>query len=199
MTNASLEPSDLRSKLLTVEGVMEVEIINPTLPGLLIDTTHYPLKLYGNMRSVIASEMTLWGIFVGLREQLGEPIANVVLWNMGYSVGKKLWDLYYSYRGAAVKDVIKILGLVLVAAGWVSDFELVVYDSVNNVAVVRVWDSIECSIVGKSGKAESHYVRGLLAGFFTKHFKVECQAFETKCISKNDQYCEHEIKPKTTK
>jgi predicted hydrocarbon binding protein/predicted amino acid-binding ACT domain protein len=196
MTDALVEPSDFRSKLLGVEGVRDVEVINPILPGLLIDTTHYPLKLYGDTRSIAASELILWGIFVGLREQLGEPVAAVTLWNMGYGAGKRLWDLYRSFRGAAVRDVVELLRQVSMSTGWVSDFELVEYDPVSYRAVVRVWDNIECSIVGRTGKAESHYIRGILAGFFTKHFDTECQAFETRCISKDDPYCEYEIKPK---
>jgi predicted hydrocarbon binding protein len=195
MTNASIEPLDFKSRLLNTESVKDVEIINPIIPGLLIDITHHPLKTYHG-RAIIASELTLQGIFVGLREQLKEPIASITLWNIGYSIGKRLWDAYYSFRGAAVKDVIEIFGRTRIAAGWVSDFELVEYDPVGCRAVVRVWDNIECSIVGRTGKAESHYIRGILAGFFTKHFDVECQAFETRCISKDDPYCEYEIKPK---
>jgi predicted hydrocarbon binding protein len=195
MTDTHIELPDFKSKLLNIEGIKDVEIINPIIPGLLIDTTHYPLKTYRG-RAIIASEPTLQGIFVGLREQLKEPIASITLWNIGYSIGKRLWDVYYSFRGAVVKDVIEIFGRTRVAAGWVSDFELVEYDPVGYRAVVRVWDNIECNIVGRTGKAESHYIRGILAGFFTKHFDTECQAFETRCISKDDPYCEYEIKPK---
>ncbi len=196
ITGINIEPSDLKSKLLSVRGVKEVEIISPILPGMLIDTTHYPLRMYGDKRSVIASELLLWGIFVGLRRQLGEPVAGVTLWNMGYSAGEKLWELYYNVRGAAVRDVVELLRHISISTGWASDFEIVNYDPVNNNAIIRIKDSIECSIVGKTGKPESHYIRGILAGFFTKHFKVECQAFETKCISKGDEYCEYEIRPK---
>ncbi|MEM3832610.1 MAG: V4R domain-containing protein [Thermoprotei archaeon] len=196
MSNSVIEPSDLRLKLLSLKGIKEVDIIDPIFPGVLIDITHYPITLYSGIKSIITSEFIWWGIFVGLRKQLGETVAGVTLWNMGYVTGKKLWEFFYDIRRASVKDVVELLRHTAIATGWVNDFEIVEYSPINSKAIVRVRDNWECSIVGKTGKSESHYSRGILAGFFSNHFKVECQAFETKCISKGDEYCEFEIIPK---
>ncbi|MGB9728755.1 MAG: V4R domain-containing protein [Thermoprotei archaeon] len=196
MSKSTIELSDFQSKLLSLKGIKEVDIIDPIFPGILIDTTHYPIILYNGIKSIITSEFIWWGIFVGLRKQLGEPVAGVTLWNMGYSAGKKLWEFFYDIRKASIRDVVELLKHISIATGWVSDFDIIEYSPTNNRAIIRVKDNWECSIVGKTGKAESHYVRGILAGFFSSHFKVECQAFETMCISKGDEYCEYEIMPK---
>jgi predicted hydrocarbon binding protein len=47
-----------------------------------------------------------------------------------------------------------------------------------------------------SSEPQSHYIRGVLDGFFSSLFKVEMEAKETKCIAKGDPYCEFEIKEK---
>ena len=57
-------------------------------------------------------------------------------------------------------------------------------------AKVIVHDCFECELYKNTKEPVSHLVRGILAGWFEKLFKSKVQAIDTKCIAKNDEYCE---------
>ncbi len=196
LTDTNVSPEELKFELSKISNIVSIEIVEP-FANFIIDNTHFPLTLYGGKsRAIIIGEHVMKGFLFGLMQQLGEPISQITLWNMGYGSGKEIWDLIYEWRKAAVKELVELFLKISVALGWFSKYEITEYSAINKYAKIRVWDNWECQIKGMRGKAESHFVRGVFAGFFTRHFNKECQAFETKCISKGDEYCEFEIKVK---
>jgi predicted hydrocarbon binding protein len=196
LTDSTTSPEALREELSKINNIISVDIVEP-FANFIIDNTHFPLTLYGGKtRAIIIGESVIKGFLFGLSQQLGEPISQITLWNMGYGAGKEIWNLIYEWRKAAVKELVELMLKTSIALGWFSKYEIVDYSPVSKYVKIRIWDNWECHARGISGRPESHFLRGIFAGFFTKHFNENCQAFETKCISKGDEFCEFEIKVK---
>lgn len=196
LTESNVSPETLKEELSKINNIISVEIIEP-YASFIIDNTHFPLTLYGGKsKAIIIGESVIKGLLFGLTQQLGEPISQIALWNMGYGSGKEIWDFIYGWRKAAVRELVELMLKIFIALGWFSKYEVIEYSPVNKYAKIRIWDNWECQARGVSGRTESHFIRGVFAGFFTKHFDIDCQAFETKCISKGDEFCEFDIKVK---
>ncbi|MGC9165855.1 MAG: V4R domain-containing protein [Thermoprotei archaeon] len=197
LTDSTFSPEDLKNELSKISSIISISIVEPFV-NFIIDDTHFPLTIYnGKSRAIVIGEAVMKGFLYGINVQLGEEVSYIALWHMGYSSGKEIWDLYYEWRKTIVRDLVELMLKTAIALGWWSHYEVVEYSPMNKYAKIRVWDNWECRLKGVSGRAESHFIRGMLAGFLTKHFNTECQAFETKCISKGDEYCEFEIEPKS--
>jgi len=196
LTDSNVSAEALKEEFSKINNIISVEIVEP-YANYIIDNTHFPLTLNGGkIRAIIIGEPLIKGFLIGLTQQLGEPISQIALWNMGYGSGKEIWNLIYEWRKAAVKELVELMLKTSIALGWFSKYEVIEYSSINKYAKIRVWDNWECQTRGVSGRAESHFIRGIFAGFFTKHFGIDCQAFETRCISKGDEFCEFDIKVK---
>ncbi|MGB9718225.1 MAG: V4R domain-containing protein [Thermoproteota archaeon] len=61
-------------------------------------------------------------------------------------------------------------------------------------AEVRIYQSFECETGKGSETPYGHFIRGVLAGFFSNIFEKDVKAVETKCIARGDPYCEHMVK-----
>ncbi|MEM3832662.1 MAG: V4R domain-containing protein [Thermoprotei archaeon] len=195
LTDSTFSPEVLKNELSKISGIISVDIVEP-FANFIIDNTHFPLTI-GGSRAIITDKSMLKGIIHGLDRQLGEEVSSIVLWHMGYYSGKEMWDLYHEQRKSIVRDLVELMLKNIMALGWWSRYEIVEYSPINNYAKIRIWDNWECQLKGIDEKVGSHFIRGMFAGFFTKHFNIECQASETKCISIGDEYCEFEIKTRS--
>jgi predicted hydrocarbon binding protein len=194
LTNTTIAPEKIKRDIATINGIYAISIIEPYV-NLVIDTLHFPLTLH-EKRVFIVEPSFMKGLIEGLSSRFGEGVAYVILWHIGYKTGEGLWDLFPHEKKIAERELVELMLKTRISVGWLSHYEIIDYSSIRKYARIRVWNNWECQLKGNTGKVESHFLRGVLAGFFTKHFNADCQAYETKCISKGDEYCEYEIKPK---
>mgnify|MGYP000232785287 CR=1 FL=1 len=105
---------EIIKQLKNVSEVLEVTVIEPIVPGFLIDYVHFPILLAGKrcliVRQEIMKEMTK-----GMRDEWGSA-AGVFLYHMGKRVGRLLWRAHQKLSDK-IEDTIKILEALMKSTG----------------------------------------------------------------------------------
>ncbi len=162
---------------------VEVEVIEPVIPGFVVDTKHFPVRFLGE-RAAIFRKSVLEAWFLGVRKRFGTA-AEVFLYYEGVEAGSHIYDDYVK-AGIKKEDIWKFLSATLFAGGALSRMEV----ELGEPTVVKVWDSMECEIGRGSETCFSRWMRGLIAGFASKYFGKKVTVVETRCIAKGDPHCE---------
>jgi len=165
---------------------VDVEIIEPVVPGIVVDTKHFPILFLGE-RAAILRKSVLEGWFLGVRKRFGTA-AEVLLYYEGVEMGSRVYDDYVK-AGVKKGDLWKLLSATLFAGGALSRMEV----EFGEPMTVRMWDSMECEIGKGSETCFSRWTRGLIAGFASKYFGKKVTVVETRCIAKGDPYCEFTV------
>ena len=119
-----------------------------------------------------------------------------MFWYQGKEFGRLVEEFYErEFSIINVNEAVNFLAIRTALHGW-AIVEIVELDDEKRNVTLRLFDNWECSMFKGSSEPRSHYIRGVLDGFFSSLFKVEMEAKETKCIAKGDPYCEFEIKEK---
>jgi len=115
------------------------------------------------------------------------------IYDQGFSYARATYErLFSTYRPvsrAGLAEMLKICS----ATGW-GRLELSGLDPKHKRAKIKLEEGFECTDMN-TGKPESNFIRGHLAGVLSIFFGSEVRAVETMCISKGDPYCEFEISP----
>ncbi|MEM2940788.1 MAG: 4-vinyl reductase [Thermoproteota archaeon] len=171
-----------------IEGVKDIRVFDH-MGNFDADVYHFPITI-GGSRAVIFSPPILEGLVKGFRESFGTTIVQTILWNQGKEIGKTIVEMYKKDFGLSkARDVLEMLRARALMFGW-ARMEIVTFNEVKRRAVIRVFDNWECSIFKGSNEPQSHFIRGILAGFFNAIFGEGFYAAEVKCIAKGDSYCE---------
>ncbi|MCX8183507.1 MAG: hypothetical protein N3F08_03720 [Crenarchaeota archaeon] len=152
------------------------------------DSFHFPLKV-GNYRAVIFPIPVLESLLIGLRDSLGKEIVQTIIWYQGREIGKNTLETYrkeYGIEGMNAVEMLKKRALIL---GW-ARMEIIQLDEKVKKAVIRVFDNWECEMFKEKSTSQSHFIRGILSGFFSSLFREDVESEETKCIAKGDPCCE---------
>jgi len=188
-SESKISPSEVKRVLEEKVPGITVNIIEPISSGITLDTSRFPQVFLGK-RAVIFDEKTLKALFIRIREKYGTS-GEVFLFHEGYVVGEYLYD---KSREMCLKkcDIWDVLRAILFASGIAEDLSVSIND---DEIVVKVWNNIECWLGREknTNKPFSHWLRGILAGFSSKHFDTRVRVVETKCIAKGDPYCEFVI------
>ncbi|MEM2087290.1 MAG: V4R domain-containing protein [Thermoproteota archaeon] len=152
------------------------------------DSFHFPLQV-GKVRAVIFPIPVLEGFLVGLRKSLGDEIVQTIVWYQGREIGKNTLETYrkeYGVEGISAVEILKKRALIL---GW-AKMEIVHLDEKEKKAVIKIFDNWECDMFKEKSAPQSHFIRGILSGFFSSLFREDLKGEETRCIAKGDPYCE---------
>jgi len=190
-TKSRIEPQDLLNKL---RGIREY-VLSVSLASTVRDIIYPPrfcVKDLGGIRAILLSVASMEGIIRGLRERLGDNISNIFLFQLGYSIGKRMYDLYAKPRNIKdANDGIKLLSALSRGSGW---GEIIDYTIEDNRLILKIEKLWECEIQkGRVEKPASHYVRGIITGFFREITRLGLEVRERRCIALGDPYCEFEI------
>ncbi|MFH1239666.1 MAG: 4-vinyl reductase [Candidatus Diapherotrites archaeon] len=120
--------------------------------------------------------------------------------------------IYYAIKESTKNNLLKQLGLdfrvenekavsiftnFFTASGW-GKIEKINFDVKEKRAIVSLENSPFASALRwKTNKPVDHFMRGLLAGFFSKLFNLEVDCVETKCAAMNHNSCEFIIKSRS--
>jgi len=190
-TKSRIEPQDLLNKLRGIrEYVLSVSLA-PTIRDIIYPPRFCIIDL-GGIRAILLSVANIEGIIKGLRERLGDNINNIFLFQLGYSVGKKTYELYAKMRNIKdINDGIKLFMALIRGAGWGEIIDYTIEDNKLILKIDRLW---ECEIQKREvDRPASHYVRGIITGFFREITRLGLEVRERKCIALGDPYCEFEI------
>lgn len=191
-TGLNVKPVSILDEIRGVDGVIDVEIIQPIKKGFIIDDRHFPL-FSGGVRAVVFRQFIVEGLLKRLREQYGSAF-DIILYHQGFETGRVTYKYFKeNYCLDSIEEFIKADTAIAKAVGW---YELIIekIDLKNREAEVILKDSFECVMFRDSKTPKSSFTRGFLAGLFTEIFGVKAQAYETKCIAMGDLYCEFQVK-----
>ncbi len=176
--------------------VENVKVIEPLFNGLAMDTSYTHLTLAGS-RAVILRKPIYEGFIKGFRERFGQ-VASSFLYHIGFEAGRKAYENHRRIISEAHKGAEKVLPFAkeLFKQVGFGTIDIVEIDFLNRTALIRVHNSFECELFKGTGMTESHFIRGLIAGFMSSLFGVKVDVEETKCIAKGDPYCEFIVKQK---
>ena len=191
-TDIGVSPEKIKKRLERINEVLRVEILNQSAPGLLIDSTHFPLTLLGE-RVFIMSKGVYKALIKDIRDEWGSA-GEVFLYHIGNKVGEDLVETYsWLFRSQPLNKAIENLANFSMNFGFLIP-EIVKLDLDRGEVIVRAHASFECELGKGVNKSYSQFVRGIIAGIMRKIFKVE-NVFveETRCVAAGDPYCEFEI------
>jgi len=192
-TDAALDLEELTSQLKSIDVVEVVTMLKPQLPNFIADTSYFPTQMLGE-RFAIFRFPVLRALVETIRKMVGSA-GVIALYLEGQAMGRDLFDSYRTqFQEIVAGNDLRIFELMGSAMGW-ARFEIINANDENKTATVRAYDSWECGIGRKTvaGKNYAQLLRGLLAGFFTRHFQTEMVAVESKCVAAGDSYCEFNI------
>ena len=181
--------SEVENSIRSLNYVKDVKIIGPLFNGITVDTTYTYLTFTGE-RAVIFIKPLFEGLIKGIREKFGEA-GKAFLYHIGFILGQgasvNQSKIVRKARGG-VKETILLAEEIFKQIGF-GIFKVSNLDMLNKRAIIVIHDSFECELFKGSKKPESHFIRGLIAGFLTPLFGIKVSAFEAKCIAKGDPYC----------
>jgi predicted hydrocarbon binding protein len=177
-----------------IEGVKDIRIFDH-LEGFDADVYHFPITL-GSLRVAIFPTTVLEGLVKKLRETFGTPMVQTVLWYQGKEVGKNTVEIYRKeFSVKKIRELLEMLKVRALLLGW-ARLEIRYFNEVKRRAVIRLYDNWECEMFKGSNESQSHFIRGVLAGFFDALFTEGFNAAEVSCIAKGDPYCEFVLEKK---
>ena len=159
------------------------------------DVVHFPLFV-GSLRVITFPTSILGETIKSLMKVFNPSVVRTMFWYQGKEFGRLVEEFYEKeFSIINVNEAVNFLAIRTALHGWAIT-EIVELDDEKRNVTLRLFDNWECSMFKGSSEPQSHYIRGVLDGFFSSLFKVEMEAKETKCIAKGDPYCEFEIKEK---
>jgi predicted hydrocarbon binding protein len=185
--NNGVEESRLKSALLEVQGVVEVDVLSD-VDGLIMDMLSFPLIWNTGERAVLLGQERFSKMLDRLRDSFGMA-GNVMVYQEGLSVGDGLARFFVGKMGDRfVKNHLPQIFGVFSAAG-VGQVEIAHYELDQLKVDLILKNSMECS-GHQSKKHHSEFLRGVIAGMIEVVVggRVKCE--EIRCIAIGDDYCE---------
>lgn len=190
-TRAKVSPGVFINEIRRRNYVRAINEIKPLMKGLVCDTS-FPLTIFGR-RAIILRREVYEGLLTGIREQFGS-LGEQMLYYEGFRAGFAGYDMYMELAKGEKLRLPEILQVMAVILGWGTIREIKI-DYERKRAFVSGQNSFECELGYGSPTPYSQFIRGVLAGVFTRFFEVGMEAKEVKCVAKGDPYCEFVISP----
>ena len=187
LTGRKGEEDELAREFRMLEFVDDVKVIRPLFDGLTVDNEFFPLTLAGK-RAVILRRDLYEGLLRKLKSRMGTGYA-ALLYHTGYEIGCTVFDDYLKMAEGDLKRALLVGKWIFKHVG-LGEMEMGMIDLKGKRAVIKVYNSSECELFKGSKQPESHFIRGMIAGWLSRFFGERAYAKETKCIAKGDEYCE---------
>jgi len=195
LTDSRINEEDLREKMSRVEGVEEIDFIKPLFDGMLVDV-HFEKLSMGSRRAVLFREPLYKALIKETVKQLGSG-GFALLYHIGLFMGKSVYEDYVNMIGREDPELLLEVSKAFYKMTGLGVIEHIYVDLEKKEALIRVYDSFECSLYKGEKKPVSSLVRGIFAGWFGKLFKADMEVKEVKCIAVGDDYCEFLVKAKS--
>jgi predicted hydrocarbon binding protein len=190
-TNQRMDAGWIKDFLESSVYVSDVEV-REGVEGFLADSLNFPLTWNSGERAVL---MRMEGLRAMLRAVLeSDPVnGEQDIYNQGFNFGKASWvELLKVFRPRTKEGLGELLA-IYTAAGW-GRTDLVELDVARRRAKLRFTEGFEC-VEMSTGKPESHFTRGHMAGALSAFFGADVRAEETKCTSAGNDHCEFVVSP----
>lgn len=192
LTDSALSPDKLANELSRSPNVLNVKFRTNDI-GFIVDTFHFPPGLVGPI--LVMSVASFREMIRHIREIVGDPVADVLIHQLGIANGKGIAQGIESVFGRrpSREELEEFLHLIR-AAGWgVETLKEIDYEA--STARIQVANCTECSFYPKSSKPQSQFVRGSYEASFRHLFGKSVDTDEVLCVAKGDAVCEFTVKP----
>jgi predicted hydrocarbon binding protein len=185
-------------ELRLVNEVKKVQTIRPISDDTIVDDSHFPPLIMGE-RALIMSRWFYESFIQGGYTKFGN-IFSSWLYVIGSMIGKnafrfhlqRCYKQYDCSESEGISAMIKFATTLFKYLGF-GILKIEKLDLDKNEAIVRVHHSFECELFKENRKVSSHFVRGLLAGWFSELCGKELFAEEFECIAKDNEFCRFRI------
>jgi predicted hydrocarbon binding protein len=187
-SHSKTPPEEALKILKSQKFVKNAQIIKPSKNGLIYDNYFFPITLEGE-RVVIFRRSVYEALLNGIRKKFGSA-GEAMLYYQGFSIGYEIYDEYVKIaKSEKPEDLIEIAKAVNITLGWgIADKVRVDVDK--GTARLRIYHNFECELGENHGRPYSQFLRGAIAGVFTRFFRKDVKVKEIMCIAKGDPYCE---------
>ncbi len=193
LTDSKIDERKLQNELNRVNYVADVKLIKPIFDGMLVDVYFEKLSM-GSKRAVLFREPLYSALIKETVKRLGSG-GFALLYHIGVFMGKNVYKDYLKILGREDPESLIELGKAFFRMSGFGIVEVVYVDLKKKEALLRVYDSFECSLYKNEKTPMSNLVRGIFAGWFSELLKIpEVKVTEIKCIAVGDKYCEFLMK-----
>ena len=195
-TGADSEPEALAAELRSHRSVLKVRC-QSTNDGFVTDTMHFPVLL-GDERAIIVRASILVSIINRINSILGpdSKSAQVMTHQLGVAGGQSVFESTKKVIGVEFirQNVARTLNLFTTLG-----YGILNVSSVNlqaKTAEIHISDGFESAdSANTSSRPQCHFIRGLLAGWFSQLFETKIDVIETRCEAKGDPNCVFQVQP----
>jgi len=183
---------EVTSKLRGLDVVLDVEMVKPQHPNLIINDLMYPITFMG-VRGILIHIAGLGEVLKYLYSKFGSS-AKVLMYYAGYGSIKGMVKGLKRATGLRDERLLDICLKMFKAVGF-GDFKITYYNLNPIYVVVEAYDLFECTpFKNKLKEPNSQVFRGILAGIVEEITGKRVTSVEEKCIAKGDPYCQFTIK-----
>ena len=158
---------------------------------------HNRLKLEKGRIELLNQRVCMFPLdmLVDLQKNLELQSSDNLVYFSAKKTGVTWFKNMYNYFKISRADVIKWGFNVINLAGWGVP-SITKMDTQEEILIFTLVDAGQANLYGKSNFSVDHYFRGCAASAGILLLQKNCDAVETKCISKGDGICEFVVKPK---
>ncbi len=205
---ADIKDTDTNSFLKELESIDVVDhatIFKPTVEGLIVDTTSFPLTMFGE-RVFIVREPAFKEMILGILRTVGPQLTTRLLYQMGVAVGREYGDIFKRIaRDLNVRDPASIVKDISMPILQSLSYAVLEADLDEDKIVVKKKGCIEYSAVERiieenpsldmrDYSPRCNAIRGMIEGSVSAILEEEFKSKEN-CMSESD-YCEIILRPK---
>ncbi len=176
----------------SLPGVRRV-LLSPANVGKVALDRHHSVPVLGAARLVAFRSDWMVKIFDEIQRRWGEDGARVV-YMQGYYGGRESYRFWKGVFDLEGREFVEAVLDLMTTLGWITDWEIVNFDSDSREAVLRVSGSFEA--VEPSSKPTCHFLLGVTTGLLSEMLGEPLFGIETKCEARGDVSCEFVIKKK---
>ena len=173
---------------------LQVWYSKPIVKGFCYDNFCFPPTIEGE-RAIILSKPYYEGFITEGWSRFGTAFP-IMLYLLGFEAGRRAYRDFAYIAGGDRDAEVKVAQSFFQMLGY-GRLESVKLDDRKREAVVRVYDSFECSLFLGVGEIRAGFARGLIGGWLAARWGVEkaenMVVREEKCIAKGDPYCEFRV------
>lgn len=193
-TKADIEPESLAGELRSLPTVLKVRC-ESTKDGFITDTMHFPV-LVGNERAIIVRAQILVSMVKRITSIFGpeSKSTQVILHQLGEAGSQRVFESVKTMIGFEFirNNAARALNL-FTAVGW-GILTLKAIDLDTKTAEIHIKDGFESADSRNTSSApQCHFIRGLLAGWFSQLFENKIDVIETQCEAKGDPNCVFQV------
>lgn len=194
LTNREIDINDVVAELKKIDYVKDVKVVDQLASGVIVDQHSFP-PMIANERALILREPVYTALFKDIKDKIGEEYS-VLLYFMGFQVGQKMYQNHLKIAGGDINKALKIASATCTVAGY-GLVEVAVLDLKKRIMECIVHRNFECELYLNQGRPASHFMRGMVAGWFAAICGVsnidKVEAKEIECIAKGDKYCRFHV------